>query len=175
MLTGCRLSYRKIKANVPLCYLTHYFSQLSQVTIFGANVTGSENDRFSYWMSWPHEIFEFCDGDTAPFEKLRHILNKYRLVEKADGLPSGIFCGGWAGFFSYELDRFIENLPRTANDDLKMPLIRLCFYDRLICHDKNEKCFWLIALELEGDLESKEKKLDWLLFALKNSADAQTA
>ncbi|MDD5459131.1 MAG: anthranilate synthase component I family protein [Phycisphaerae bacterium] len=172
MVYDCRLVCEKQKADIPLQNLTQYFSQMHGVTILGANVTGSESDRFSYWMAAPRDIFEFLDGDTTPFEKLDGILGKYRLVEKGDNLPFGIFCGGWAGFFGYELGRYIENLPRTARDELQMPLIRLCFYDRLICYDNKENCFWLISIEIEGDLEPVRKKLSWLRSAMEKSADA---
>ena len=29
----------------------------------------------------------------------------------------------------------------TTIDDLKMPLIRLCFYDKVLCYDHAEKTF----------------------------------
>ncbi len=72
---------------------------------------------------------------------------------------SGMFCGGWIGYFSYELGRYIEQLPETTIDDLEMPLIRLCFYDRLIAYDHIEGAFWLIALQLPEDSEEPEEKL----------------
>ena len=46
-----------------------------------------------------------------------------------------MFCGGWIGYFSYELGRYIEKLPATAIDDIALPLIRLCFYDRFIAYE----------------------------------------
>jgi len=45
-----------------------------------------------------------------------------------------------------------------------MPLIRLCFYDRLIAYDHLKNDFWLIAIELPNDLEKPQDKLA----ALKN-------
>jgi anthranilate/para-aminobenzoate synthase component I len=44
-------------------------------------------------------------------------------------------------------------------DDLEMPLIRLCFYDRHICYDHIENAFWLIALQFPDDAETPEQKL----------------
>jgi para-aminobenzoate synthetase component 1 len=40
-----------------------------------------------------------------------------------------------------------------------MQLIRLCFYDRLICYDHLQNDFWLIALQLPDDIERPEEKL----------------
>ena len=87
-------------------------------------------------------------------------MNKYRIAERSDyGLPDGIFSGGWIGYFGYELGRFIEKLPQKAVDDLKMPLIRLCFYDRFIAYDhKRDQCL-LIALQMTGDNEDVNEKI----------------
>ncbi|MFZ2148263.1 MAG: anthranilate synthase component I family protein, partial [Sedimentisphaerales bacterium] len=74
-------------------------------------------------------------------------------------LPKGIFLGGWIGYFSYELGRYIEKLPETTIDDLQMPLIRLCFYDRLIAYDHFEGTVWLIALELPDESTKPQDKL----------------
>ncbi len=74
-------------------------------------------------------------------------------------MPKGIFHGGWVGYFSYELGRYIEKLPETTIDDLQMPLIRLCFYDRFIAYDHLEETFWLLALQLPDDLGKPQEKL----------------
>ncbi|UCG57250.1 MAG: anthranilate synthase component I family protein [Phycisphaerales bacterium] len=83
-------------------------------------------------------------------------------AEGKEALPAGIFRGGWIGCFAYELGRYIEHLPATAIDDLKMPLIRLCFYDRVIAYDHLEDAFWLIALQSPGDIEGPQEKLTFL-------------
>ena len=88
------------------------------------------------------------------------LFRSYKLEEDPGlKLPKGIFCGGWVGYFSYELGRYIERLPQTTIDDLKMPLIRLCFYDRLIAYDHLKNNFWLIGLQLPDDVEKPEEKL----------------
>ena len=50
-----------------------------------------------------------------------------------------------------------------------MPLIRLCFYDRLIAYDHVEGTVWLIALELPGDCEKPQDKLAVLEELLRES------
>ena len=37
------------------------------------------------------------------------------LTDKTIDLPKGIFIGGWVGYFSYELGRYIEKLPATSD------------------------------------------------------------
>ncbi len=159
----CKLHSKKIRASIDLPALSEMFSRLKSPSILGGNAAKADADRFSYWAAEPKEVFEFKAGQKEPFGKLQKILAKYKIEDHQGnhiGLPlRGIFCGGWIGYFSYELGRYIEQLPETTIDDLQMPLIRLCFYDRLIAYDHIEGTFWLIALELPSDSEKPQDKL----------------
>ena len=156
----CRLHSRRILAPANLPGLSAVFARLESPSILGGNAAGAQAGRFSTWAAEPKEIFTFRAGQTNPFGTLDTALNKYRLKQDCQNtLPKGIFCGGWVGYFSYELGRYIEKLPETTVDDLDMPLIRLCFYDRLIAYDHIEKSFWLIALHLQDEAETPENKL----------------
>lgn len=137
------LTNAKIFADIEISVLVSFFSSLPNPAI----LTGG---RYSYFAAEPAEIFEFKIGDEKPFEKLRAILNKYH-IEKTDcPINNDVFTGGWIGFFSYDLNQHIENIIPPANDDLELPLIRLCFYDKVICFDSSEKCFHLFAIEPNG-------------------------
>jgi para-aminobenzoate synthetase component I len=162
--TTCRLHYRKVVADINLFCLSEVVSRQPQPAILGGN---SSVNGFSYWMANPAEIFEFRTEQTEPFEKLQKILNKYKIPKTP--LPQGMFIGGWVGFFSYDLGRYIEPIPMKV-DDLQLPLIRLSFYDRLIAYDHRGKAFWLIAFELDGDTETPEQKL----FSLENLLNRTT-
>jgi len=156
----CTLHYKKIRTPINLPALNETFAQLESASILGGNTAKKDTDGFSYWAAEPKEVFEFRTGDRNPFEKLQHTTDKYKLKENSgNSLPKGIFCGGWIGYFSYELGRYIEKLPETTVDELKMPLIRLCFYDKLICYDHNEETCWLIALQLSNEIENTKTKL----------------
>jgi len=158
--TLCRLHYKKVCANVNLPALSETFAGLRSVSILGGNSAKANADGFSYWAAEPLDVFEFSPGGKNPFVKLEQALHKYRLEQNpANSFPKGIFCGGWIGYFSYELGRYIEKLPETTADDLKMPMIRLCFYDRLIAYDHQKDVFWLIALQLPNESEKVERKL----------------
>ncbi len=156
----CKLHYRKISASINLPALSEIFARLESASILGGNNAKKDADRFSYWAAWPKDVFEFRAGQKNPFGKLQHALDRYKL-ERDDNndLPKGIFRGGWVGYFSYELGRYIERLPQTTIDDLEMPLVRLCFYDKLICYDHIERTCWLIALQLPNETETPEEKL----------------
>ena len=160
----CRLHYKRIRTSVALPALSEILARLESPSILGGNISKKDADRFSCWAAEPKEIFEFLAGQDDPFTKLQRALEKYKLERDYQGnhtgLPlRGIFRGGWMGYFSYELGRYIERLPETTIDDIKMPLIRLCFYDKVICYDHIEKDFWLIVLELPGDVERPVEKL----------------
>jgi para-aminobenzoate synthetase component 1 len=192
-LVLCKVHFREIRASIDLPALSERFANLKSASILGGNAAKAEADRFSYWAAEPKEIFEFKTGQKEPFEKLKKVLNKYKTLQDArrktqdtrqktqdsrnktkdprHELPKGMFCGGWIGYFSYELGRYIEKLPETTIDDLQMPLIRLCFYDRLIAYDHIEGTIWLIVLELPSDYEKPNDKISALEQLLKESQE----
>ena len=151
----CRLVWKKVSSQVGLDKLVQYFSSLDNPSILGGAEFDSARNRYSYFVAEPVEIFEFFSNEEKPFEKLRTVLSKYRLENGLDG----VFTGGWIGFFSYDLGRFIEDMPATA-DDVKLPLIRLCFYDKVICFDHLENCFHLFAIDFSGDGDKKINQLE---------------
>ncbi|MHC4336092.1 MAG: anthranilate synthase component I family protein, partial [Planctomycetota bacterium] len=156
----CRLHHKKTHAQINLSAVSEVFAGLKLPSILGGNAARRDAGRFSYWAAEPKEVFEFKSGQKDPFGKLQRALDKYKIEEDScRQLPKGVFCGGWIGYFSYELGRYIERLPETTIDDLQMPLIRLCFYDRFVCYDHAENTFWLIALQFPGDTEQAEQKL----------------
>jgi len=168
----CKAYCERLDASVSLPALTELFAQLESPCVIGANAARKDADRFSYWAAIPRETFEFKTGENDAFGKLGRVLDKYKLEQpRRNELPKGIFCGGWMGYFSYELGRHIERLPETTIDDLNMPLIRLCFYDRVICYDHQEKSLRLIALRLPGDSESIDDKLAALRRLLEKASE----
>jgi len=167
---ACKLHYKKIETAVNLSALNETFAQLQSASILGGNTAAG---RFSYWAAEPKEIFEFKIGQKDPFGKLKQTLNKYKLSGNNNDLPKGIFCGGWIGYFGYELGRYIEKLPHTAADDIDIPLIRLCFYDKVICCDHTENNCLLIALQLPDDTEEPAEKLAHLERLLEQSDKIQ--
>ncbi len=162
-MVNCKLRCRLVKTNAKLSAVTELFASKELCSILGGNASEDKANRFSTWACAPREIFNFKYGDYGLFEKLKAAIDKYALDgDKDKSLPKGIFPGGWIGYFSYDLDQYIEKVPKTAVDDIGIDLIRLCFYDRSVCYDHKEKKWWLIALEIEGDGETAEDKLNQL-------------
>ncbi len=171
----CKLHWRKVRSSASLDALSEVFASRPSASILGANPAVADGCGFSYWAAEPREVFEFATGQTNPFSKFSDILDKYQLTHGTPGSsetdvpPSGMFRGGWIGYFSYELGRHIERLPEKAHDDLSLPLIRLCFYDRFIAYDHRSGLFWIVVLELSEDPESPSGKLASLERHLRHS------
>ncbi|MCX6003880.1 MAG: aminodeoxychorismate synthase component I [Chloroflexi bacterium] len=74
-----------------------------------------------------------------PFDILGKYFETYRLESKNAPVP---FIGGAVGYFSYDLCHFIEQLPKTAVDDLQLPESYFGFYDLILAYDNllNKTC-----------------------------------
>lgn len=160
MSVKCKLHFKKVTPPVQLSALTQIVSRRKLPSVLG----GNDSCSFSVWACEPVEVFEFTAEQAAPLDKLDAVLKKYSLDCTPPKLPAGIFCGGWIGYFGYELGRFIENIPAAAIDDLDMPIIRLAFYDAAIVYDHSEKVWFIIALEINADdINAKFDRLESLL------------
>lgn len=86
-----------------------------------------------------HPLREYQD----PLTPVEAFLEQYRLVE-TPGLPR--FVGGAVGYMSYDLVRFFERLPATAEDDLSLPLCQFLFTDTLVVFDHVKHKLLILAL-----------------------------
>ncbi|KAL9275425.1 Anthranilate synthase alpha subunit 2, chloroplastic-like protein [Drosera capensis] len=81
-----------------------------------------------------------------PMTVPRRIMEKWK-PQLVDELPD-VFCGGWAGYFSYDTVRFVEKkkLPFSSApaDDRNLPDIHLGLYDDVIVFDHVEKKAYVI-------------------------------
>ena len=159
----CVLHFKVFETSAQLAAVSKVFAGQDWPAILGGNHSECVGNNFSVWACGPIEIFEFVDG-LNPLEMLDEVVGKYKVEGDTGSLPSGMFCGGWIGYFGYELGRYIENIPVSSIDDLKMPLIRLGFYDRAVVYDHENKKWYLVALQVDGDdVEKKFRFLESLL------------
>jgi len=77
-----------------------------------------------------------------PFDALNHFLEVYHLDSCSSPVP---FIGGAVGYLSYDLCHFIERLPGTAVDDLKLPECYFGFYDLVLAFDNLEGKAYVIS------------------------------
>ncbi|MBW8016622.1 MAG: aminodeoxychorismate synthase, component I [Planctomycetes bacterium] len=164
-----KIVFEKLDIDVLLASVSEVFARLELASILGGNDGVCEGNRFSVWAGEPLEVFEVCANDEDVFGKLKVALEKYSVDTCRCGLPEGMFCCGWIGYFSYDLGRCIEKVPVTAVDDLGLPLVRLCFYDAAVCYDHAEKVWYAVAIDDDGDGEGKISRLCGLLEEAKNT------
>ncbi len=152
-----RLAYKKFKADIDPEKLSLHFSRLKDPAIFGAN--GSS--KYSYFLYEPIDRIFIGHREDEPFSKLQEKLGKFKIKERYKFIPEDIFFGGWAGFFGYELGKFIEPYRQTVVHDIPLPLAELKFYDKVICIDRENKEVWFFGMgrdkrEAEGKIAELE-------------------
>ncbi len=94
-----------------------------------------------------------------PFDTIGKLLELYKL----DYCPAPVpFVGGAVGYLSYDLCHFVEHLPCTAIDDLKLPECYFAFYDAIFAFDHLEGKAYLVATgfpELEEGQRLKRARM----------------
>ena len=83
-----------------------------------------------------------CLAFGHPLSKLKELLASYRLAPGSCPFP---FCGGAAGYFSYDLGRVLEKIPSQAADDLQTPDLCLGFYDVVTVVDRVQEEVWVVS------------------------------
>lgn len=94
---------------------------------------------------------EVC-RDVDPFEALRIALGQRKMHDEADFEELPPFVGGGIGYLAYELGRNIESLPQTVEDDLRLPELAFCFFDRVIAQElESGRKFLIVSPSTAGD------------------------
>jgi para-aminobenzoate synthetase component 1 len=111
-----------------------------------------------------------------PFDLLKKCLRSFN-IQKIPGLPP--FQGGLAGYFAYDLCRYIEKLPHPILDDMNFPDLAIGFYDCVISFDHNDKRAWIVSTgfpETEESLRQQRAKsrLAELLVRLKKNPESKS-
>ena len=163
-----KVIFRTVCFDGSLASVSEVFSRAGTASILGGNGGLCAGNRFSVWACEPVDVFEVGSDEPDVFGKLKAALDKYHVDTSSCGLPEGMFCCGWIGYFSYDLGRCIENVPVTAVDDLGLPLIRLCFYDAAVCYDHCENTWYAVAID-DGDGQEKIERLCGLLETAKQT------
>jgi anthranilate/para-aminobenzoate synthase component I len=120
------------------------------------SVKGPENiARYSFIGFDPYLIVKVKDGvieidcngrktlsSRNPLQRLKELVHAYKQQPLRDLPP---FQGGAVGMISYDFVHYLERLPSTATDDLRVPDAHFFMIDRLIAFDHAAKRSWIIV------------------------------
>jgi para-aminobenzoate synthetase component 1 len=116
--------------------------------------------RYSYAGTDPYRAILSKNGKAVILEGSRTILRREdpfvalgEFLRSMDPAPEGLpfpFTGGAAGYLGYELNSFVENVPRADLDETLMPDMFLACFGRLWCFDHIDNRAYTLTI---GDRE----------------------
>lgn len=68
------------------------------------------------------------------------------------------FSGGAVGFFSYDIVRFLEKLPRLGLDDLNCPDLLFMFTDTVLAFDHDQKTIRIIYTPPKSEVQQTDRR-----------------
>ena len=137
--------------------------------IFESVEKGKIKGRYTIFGRNPDKIWEFNNSNSYLIKDKK----KVRLKEKPQKIiesiienfkfdvPPGLppISSLISGYFSYDSIRYIENIPNSCKDDLKMPDVRLLRPRTLIIHDNfKKKIFYIINIFKDEKIKNYPKK-----------------
>src|SRR5580693_578083 len=129
---------------------------------------GEKIARYTFAGANPEEIFRYANGacvlesseriiweERDPISFLRERMQRFRPV-RLPGLPP--LVAGAIGYFSYDMVRLIERLPKRLRDDIGLYDAMLMFYHGIIAFDHVQHRLWIVRnvhTDGEGSLRTK--------------------
>jgi anthranilate synthase component 1 len=129
---------------------------------------GEKIARYTFAGANPEEVFRYANGacvmesrdrlvweERDPVSFLRSRIERFHPV-RLPGLPP--LVAGAIGYFSYDMVRLIERLPRQLRDEIGLYDAMLMFYHGIIAFDHVQHRLWVVRnvlTEGEGSLRAK--------------------
>jgi len=131
---------------------------------------GEKIARYTFAGAHPEEVFRYANGacvlesrdrllweERDPVTFLRAHMERYRPV-RVSGLPP--LLAGAIGYFSYDMARLIERIPKNLRDDIGLFDAVLMFYHGLIVFDHVQHRLWIVRNVHTGGHGSLQSKYD---------------
>jgi len=101
-----------------------------------------------------------CSPPDSGIKNVRVVyIDEGRIVKITRDLEEKLpdFKGGFAGYFSYDLKNYIEELPQNVSDDVNLPIFYLAYYDRLLAYGHQDSRWYFIRNFLTGEKKEENK------------------
>ena len=175
-------SSKKIKNDEDVINLIDNFLIEKNSFIFESVEKGKIKGRYTIFGKNPDKIWEFNNNNSyliknkkkiklkdSPHKLIENIIEEFKFK-----IPSGLppISSLISGYFSYDSIRYIENIPNTCKDDLKVPDVRLLRPKTLIIHDNlKKKIFYIINIFKDEKISNYSKKYLEIKSELSNLLD----
>jgi anthranilate synthase component 1 len=129
---------------------------------------GEKIARYTFAGAHPEEVFRYGNGacvlesrdrivweERDPISFLRERIERFRPV-RLSGLPP--LVAGAIGYFSYDMVRLIERLPKRLRDEIGLYDAMLMFYHGLIAFDHVQHRLWIVRNVFTGGESSLRAK-----------------
>ncbi len=148
--------------------------------IFESVEKGIIKGRYTIFGKNPDKIWEFNNKNSFIYtkkrikKKIKGIPKKNieKIIEKFNfKIPKELppISSILSGYFSYDIIRYIENIPNKCKDDLKIPDARLLRPRTLIIHDNvKKKIFYIINCFADEKISNYESKYRSVKKAIEN-------
>ena len=139
--------------------------------VFESVEKGKIRGRFTIFGKNPDKIWELNNEKVIsiindkkkklkikPYVFLNKLIENFNFVTPKNLPP---ICSLLAGFFSYDIIRYIENIPNSCNDDLKLPDVRLMRPRSVIIHDNlKKKIHFIVNCYSDEKINNYKNKFD---------------
>ena len=145
---------KKVKNDEEIINLIDNFLIEKNSFIFESVEKGKIKGRYTIFGKNPDKIWEFNNNNSyqvkngkkislkgKPEKIIESIIEEFKF-ETPKNLPK--ICSLISGFFSYDAIRYIEKIPNSCRNDLKLPDVRLLRPRTLIIHDNFKKEIFFI-------------------------------
>ena len=160
---------KKVKNDDEVINLIDNFLIEKNSFIFESVEKGKIKGRYTIFGKNPDKIWEFNNNNSYLINNKKKIKLKNRpeklieniIEEFKFKIPSGLppISSLISGYFSYDSIRYIEKIPNTCKDDLKLPDVRLLRPRTLIIHDNlKKKIFYIINIFKDEKIKNYKKK-----------------
>ncbi len=161
--------YRSVLADMETPVSAFYKLMPDNFAFLLESVEGGEQvARYSFLGSQPSVLFhtkghevtieyltkgeKVCKEYEEPLKALEELMRNYQPV-KIDGLPE--FHGGAVGFMSYDMVRFVEELPNNNEDELQLPDSFFMIAETILIFDHVNHQIKVVAnAHVDGDVDA---------------------